>query len=172
MVSALDLALPQDLAGAFAGPPTRSPGQQSKPRQRQEQQPKQSVEEKLERTLDPGPVPPGALPTSEPLPNPGTLLFSNENLQRFAGKDRPMNVLPFDKQVAIISALIEGCSIRSTERLTGVHRDTIMFTPRVRNSLPVDKFIAVLLEIITHGPVNNYRTDSIQMGGSQSVPWR
>ena len=27
------------------------------------------------------------------------------------------------------------------------------FTLRVRNSLPVDKFIAVLLEIITHGPV-------------------
>jgi hypothetical protein len=37
-----------------------------------------------------------------------------------------MNVLPFDKQVAIISALTEGCSIRTTERLTGVHRDTIM----------------------------------------------
>ena len=37
-----------------------------------------------------------------------------------------MNVLPFDRQVAVISSLIEGCSIRSTERLTGVHRDTIM----------------------------------------------
>ena len=37
-----------------------------------------------------------------------------------------MNILPRDKQVAIISALTEGCSIRSTERLTGVHRDTIM----------------------------------------------
>jgi IS1 family transposase len=37
-----------------------------------------------------------------------------------------MNVLPFDKQVAIISALTEGCSIRTTERLTGVHRDTTM----------------------------------------------
>jgi hypothetical protein len=37
-----------------------------------------------------------------------------------------MNVLPFDKQVAIISALTEGCSVRTTERLTGVHRDTIM----------------------------------------------
>jgi IS1 family transposase len=37
-----------------------------------------------------------------------------------------MNVLPFDKQVAIVSALTEGCSIRTTERLTGVHRDTIM----------------------------------------------
>ena len=37
-----------------------------------------------------------------------------------------MNVLPFNKQVRAISALVEGCSIRSTERLTGIHRDTIM----------------------------------------------
>jgi IS1 family transposase len=37
-----------------------------------------------------------------------------------------VNVLPFDQQVAVISALTEGCSIRSVERLTGVHRDTIM----------------------------------------------
>ncbi|MBI3439008.1 MAG: transposase [Proteobacteria bacterium] len=38
----------------------------------------------------------------------------------------PVNILPFDKQVACIAALTEGCSIRSVERLTGVHRDTIM----------------------------------------------
>jgi IS1 family transposase len=37
-----------------------------------------------------------------------------------------MNVLPFETQIAIISALTEGCSIRSIERMTGVHRDTIM----------------------------------------------
>ena len=37
-----------------------------------------------------------------------------------------MNVLPFEKQIAVISALTEGCSIRTVERLTGVHRDTIM----------------------------------------------
>ena len=37
-----------------------------------------------------------------------------------------MNVLPKDKQVAVIAALTEGLSIRSTERLTDVHRDTIM----------------------------------------------
>jgi IS1 family transposase len=37
-----------------------------------------------------------------------------------------MNVLPIEKQTAIIAALTEGCSIRATERLTGVHRDTIM----------------------------------------------
>ncbi len=38
----------------------------------------------------------------------------------------PMNVLQIEKQIEIISALTEGCSIRATERLTGVHRDTIM----------------------------------------------
>src|ERR1700688_2957306 len=37
-----------------------------------------------------------------------------------------MHVLPRDKQIEIIAALTEGCSIRSVERLTGVHRDTIM----------------------------------------------
>jgi len=36
------------------------------------------------------------------------------------------NVLPHAKQLAVIGALVEGCSIRSTERMFGVHRDTIM----------------------------------------------
>jgi hypothetical protein len=36
------------------------------------------------------------------------------------------NVLNKDRQIAIIGALAEGSSIRSIERLTGVHRDTIM----------------------------------------------
>jgi len=35
-------------------------------------------------------------------------------------------VLKQDKQLAVISALVEGNSIRSIERMTGVHRDTIM----------------------------------------------
>jgi hypothetical protein len=37
-----------------------------------------------------------------------------------------MNVLSRDQQIAVISALTEGCSISATERLTGIHRDTIM----------------------------------------------
>jgi len=37
-----------------------------------------------------------------------------------------MNLLPREKQIDIIAALTEGMSIRSVERLTGVHRDTIM----------------------------------------------
>jgi IS1 family transposase len=36
------------------------------------------------------------------------------------------NVLNTDKQIAIIAALSEGSSMRSIERMTGVHRDTIM----------------------------------------------
>jgi hypothetical protein len=36
------------------------------------------------------------------------------------------NVLSADKQTSIIGALAEGSSIRSIERQTGVHRDTIM----------------------------------------------
>lgn len=35
------------------------------------------------------------------------------------------NVLRREKKLAVLSALTEGCSVRSTERMTGVHRDTI-----------------------------------------------
>ena len=37
-----------------------------------------------------------------------------------------MNILSHEKQIAAIAALTEGCSIRATERLTGIHRDSIM----------------------------------------------
>lgn len=37
-----------------------------------------------------------------------------------------MNVLSKEKQIGIIGGLAEGASIRSLERITGVHRDTIM----------------------------------------------
>jgi len=36
------------------------------------------------------------------------------------------NVLNTDKKIAVIASLAEGSSIRSVERITGVHRDTIM----------------------------------------------
>src|SRR6185369_6817539 len=36
------------------------------------------------------------------------------------------NVLSKDKQISITAALAEGSSIRSIERMTGIHRDTIM----------------------------------------------
>jgi IS1 family transposase/lambda repressor-like predicted transcriptional regulator len=37
-----------------------------------------------------------------------------------------MNVLPRDKQVQVVRALIEGCSIRATSRMTGVAKNTII----------------------------------------------
>ncbi|MGO9613409.1 MAG: IS1 family transposase [Dissulfurispiraceae bacterium] len=37
-----------------------------------------------------------------------------------------MNILKAEKQEMAIAALVEGTSIRSVERMTGIHRDTIM----------------------------------------------
>jgi hypothetical protein len=37
-----------------------------------------------------------------------------------------MNVPKSEKKLAVISALTEGCSIRSISRMTGVHKKTIM----------------------------------------------
>ena len=37
-----------------------------------------------------------------------------------------MNTITFERKVAVLSALLEGCSIRSTARMTGVHKTTIM----------------------------------------------
>lgn len=51
------------------------------------------------------------------------------------------NVLSADKQIAVIGALAEGSSIRSIERITGVHRDTIM-----RLGVRVGQGCAVLLD--------------------------
>ena len=51
------------------------------------------------------------------------------------------NVLSIDKQVAIISALAEGSGIRQIERMTGVHRDTIM-----RLGVRVGKGCAALMD--------------------------
>jgi DNA-directed RNA polymerase specialized sigma24 family protein len=35
------------------------------------------------------------------------------------------NVLPRAKQVEVVAALTEGCSLRSTSRMTGVDRETV-----------------------------------------------
>ena len=50
------------------------------------------------------------------------------------------NILDKDKQIAIIGALAEGSSIRAIERMTGIHRDTIM-----RLGVKVGKGCAALL---------------------------
>ncbi len=36
------------------------------------------------------------------------------------------NVLPKDKQIAVIAGLAEGSSLRALTRITGIHRTTIM----------------------------------------------
>lgn len=51
------------------------------------------------------------------------------------------NILAADKQTAIIAALAEGSGIRQIERITGVHRDTIM-----RLGVRVGKGCAALLD--------------------------
>ena len=51
------------------------------------------------------------------------------------------NVLNRTKQLAVVGALVEGCSIRSTERMLGVHRDTVM-----RLGARVGEGCAVLLD--------------------------
>jgi IS1 family transposase len=51
------------------------------------------------------------------------------------------NVLPRDKQIAVIAALAEGSSIRSIERMTGINRNTIMTL-----GLRVGKGCAALLD--------------------------
>ena len=42
------------------------------------------------------------------------------------------NVLKREKQERVIAALVEGLSVRSTERMTGVHRDTIITAHEAR----------------------------------------
>jgi IS1 family transposase len=51
------------------------------------------------------------------------------------------NVLPKDKQIAVISALAEGCSIRAISRITGIHQDTIC-----RLGVRIGKGCAALLD--------------------------
>lgn len=43
-------------------------------------------------------------------------------------KEKPLGemILAEEKAISVLQHLVEGCSIRSTERITGVHRDTIL----------------------------------------------
>lgn len=50
------------------------------------------------------------------------------------------NVLGAEKQTAIIAALAEGSSIRSIERITGVHRDTIMRHGRTKQTILTNRY--------------------------------
>ena len=37
-----------------------------------------------------------------------------------------MNILPIEKQIQVVNALVEGCSIRSTARMVDVEHKTVM----------------------------------------------
>jgi hypothetical protein len=50
---------------------------------------------------------------------------SNPNVAKNDFAESPMNRVPLNRRVQIINCLVEGNSIRSTERMTGTHRDTI-----------------------------------------------
>jgi len=52
--------------------------------------------------------------------------FPRTPLIYIGGKVVSMNKLRPEKQEAVINCLVNGCSIRATERIVGVHRDTIM----------------------------------------------
>jgi IS1 family transposase len=60
---------------------------------------------------------PHGLNVSQKLLTPNLFLYYTKSMA---------NVLSTDRQIAIIGSLAEGSSIRSIERITGVHRDTIM----------------------------------------------
>jgi IS1 family transposase len=64
------------------------------------------------------------------------------------------NILAKDKQIAVIGALAEGTSIRSIERLTGIHRDTIM-----RLGVKIGERCARLMD----GTMRNLNADKIQV---------
>lgn len=65
-----------------------------------------------------------------------------------------MNILSIERQIDIISALVEGMSIRSVERLTQTHRDTIM-----RLGLRIGNACANL----HHATVRDVRSSTIQL---------
>jgi IS1 family transposase len=57
---------------------------------------------------------------------PGAPPFYYNKIKGIVKRKIKMNILKAEKQEMAISALVEGVSIRSIERMTGVHRDTIM----------------------------------------------
>lgn len=65
--------------------------------------------------------------------------------------------LDLDKAVLCLSLLTEGSSIRSTERVSGVHRDTIMGLLRVAGA----KCEALLSRLVRNVPVKDVQCDEL-----------
>src|SRR5437588_8850249 len=74
-------------------------------------------------------------------------------------QDKPLDsmYLPLDKAVQCIHQLVEGCSLRSTERLTGIDINTIMKLLVVVGT----KCEQLLDERITSVPVKDVECDAI-----------
>ena len=67
------------------------------------------------------------------------------------------NVLPKDAQIQVIAALAEGSSIRAIERMTGIHRDTIM-----RLGVRVGQGCAALMDFTLRDlPCNRLEIDEV-----------
>ena len=73
-------------------------------------------------------------------------------------KGIPMaNILKREKQVLVVNALAEASSIRSIERMTGIHRDTIM-----RLGVRVGKGCTRILDKMMHDlPCKHIQVDEI-----------
>src|SRR5690349_17382447 len=65
--------------------------------------------------------------------------------------------LPFGRAVFCLRLLLEGTSIRSVERLTGTHRDTIMST-LVETGEQCQRFLE---ETVRDVPVEDVRADEV-----------
>jgi transposase-like protein/IS1 family transposase len=81
---------------------------------------------------------------------------------RITFSNRPANPLgemrlPINKAVQVVSLLMEGCSVRSTERLSGVHRDTICNLLTIAGDTAKD----VLESRIVNAPVKDVEIDEI-----------
>jgi IS1 family transposase len=68
-----------------------------------------------------------------------------------------MNILTTEKRVSVISALVEGCSIRSTVRMTGVAKDTVLKLLGMVGEACLDYQDAVLRNL----PCNRIECDEI-----------
>lgn len=74
-------------------------------------------------------------------------------------REKPLGemTLAIDKAISVLRHLVEGCSIRTTERLTGVHRDTILSLLEQVG----EKCIRVFDELVQSIPVKDVQCDEI-----------
>lgn len=77
-----------------------------------------------------------------------------------------MNKLKMDAQIKVIGALVEGCSIRSVERMTGIHRDTIM-----RLGLRVGDGCKTLLDAAIRAAAA-FRSEQVDSELSSDLDWK